>query len=374
MDKAERQRPTRIGLGSNFRLKAIAAGALSAVAIAAVPAHAADWTPALQQVIAAAQKEGKLELQWGAGMLGDNATMKAMGDGMNAMFGTSIAVRFTPGPSEPEELNRVMIAAAANTPSPTDILISTNQYAGEASENKLSVPVDWVALMPDRIQPQSVEAHQTVIRTFTTLPGAIIFNPTLVPYKPEKLTDLLKPEWKGKIATTPYAAGWELMTANDVWGQERALDFAKKLSSQVAGLIRCNDLSRIASGEFIAFGPNCGGRDDVTMKEKGAPIDEVIPADFAAERYYYATLPKNSGNPNAAKLFVLFLESVKGQELIWQGTKTDLHTYPESHFVKVIDNYQKDGIKFQEFTVDWFLQHPEALEGQRKAVPILAGR
>jgi len=352
----------------------LAVAAVAALAFATQSARAADWTPPLQQVIAAAQKEGKLELQWGAGMIGDGANIKAMGDGMNAMFGTSIAVRFTPGPSEPEELNKVMIAAAANTASPTDILISTNQYAGEAVLEKLAVPVDWVALMPDRIQPQSVEAHQSVIRTFTTLPGAIIFNPTLVPYKPTKLTDLLKPEWKGKIATTPYAAGWELMTANDVWGQERALDFAKKLSAQVAGLIRCNDLSRVASGEFIAFGPNCGGRDDITMKEKGAPIDEVIPADFPAERYYYATLPKNSGDPNAAKLFVLFLESVPGQELVWEGTQTDLHTYPESRFAKVIAADEKSGIKFQEFTVDWFLKHPEALEGQRKAVPILAGR
>ncbi|HEY3920330.1 MAG TPA: ABC transporter substrate-binding protein [Stellaceae bacterium] len=355
-------------------MKASAAVALAALTLAVLPAGAAERTPALQQVIAAARKEGKLELQWGAGMIGNNNILKEMGDGMNAMFGTSIAVRFTPGPSEPEMLNKAMIAAAANLPSPTDILINTNQYAGEAVENKLAVPVDWLALMPDRIQPQSVEAGSTAIRTFTTLPGAIIYNTKLVPEKPTTLIDLLKPEWKGKIASTPYAAGWELMTANDVWGVDRALDFARKLSTQVAGLIRCNDLERVASGEFIAFGPNCGGRDDITMKEKGAPIDEVIPADFAAERYYYATLPKNSGDPNAAKLFVLFLESPEGQKLIWEGTQTDLHTYPDSRFAKVIDDYEKSGIKFQEFTVDWFLKHPEALDGQRRAVPILAGR
>lgn len=358
-------------------MKAVGIGvlvAVSAFAFFAAPAGAAEWTPALQQVVAAAQKEGKLELQWGSGMIGDSNVMKAMGAGMNAMFGTSIAMRYTPGPSEPEMLNKVLIAAAANLPSPTDILISTNQYSGELVENKGAVPVDWVALMPDRIQPQSVEAGSSAIRTFTTLPGAIIYNPKLVPYKPTSLADLLKPEWKGKIASTPYAAGWELMTANDVWGVDRALDFARKLSTQVAGLIRCNDLSRIASGEFIAFGPNCGGRDDITMKEQGAPIDEVIPADFPAERYYYATLPKNSGDPNAAKLFVLFLESPAGQKLVWQGTQTDLHTYPDSRFAKVIADYEKTGIKFQEFTVDWFLRHPEALDGQRRAVPILAGR
>jgi len=349
--------------------------ALSAFTFAAVaPADAADFSPALQEVIAGAKKENKLELQWGAGMIGNNNVLKQMGDGMNAMFGTNIAVRFTPGPSEPEMLNKVMIAIASNQPAPTDIVINTNQYAGELYQQKGSVPVDWVALLPGRIKPEYVEAGGSVVRTFTTLPGAIIYNPKLVPYVPKSLADLLKPEWKGKIASTPYAAGWELLTANDVWGQEKALDFARKLSGQVAGLIRCNDLERVASGEFIAFGPNCGGRDDISMKAKGAPIDEVIPADFAAERYYYASLPKNSGDPNAAKLFVLFLESPAGQKLIWDGTQTDLHTYPESRFDAVIRDYEKQGVKFQEFTVEWFLKHPESREGQRKAVPILAGR
>ncbi len=344
------------------------------VLVAAAPAQAADFSPALQEVIAAAKKEGKLELQWGAGMIGNNNVLKQMGDGMNAMFGTSINVRFTPGPSEPELLNKVMIAIASSQTSPTDIVINTNQYAGELYQQKGSVPVDWVALMPDRIKPEFVEAGGSVIRTFTTLPGAIIYNTKLVPSVPKSLADLLKPEWKGKIASTPYAAGWELLTASDVWGQEKALDFARQLSTQVAGLIRCNDLERVASGEFIAFGPNCGGRDDVSMKAKGAPIDEVIPADFAAERYYYASVPKNSGDPNAAKLFVLFLESPVGQKLIWDGTQTDLHLYPESRFDAVIRAYEKQGVKFQEFTVEWFLKHPESREGQRKAVPILAGR
>ncbi len=138
---------------------------------AAAPAQAADFSPALQEVIAGAKKEGKLELQWGAGMIGNNNVLKQMGEGMNAMFGTNIAVRFTPGPSEPEMLNKVMIAIASNQPSPTDIVINTNQYAGELYQQKGSVPVDWVALMPDRIKPEYVEAGGSVIRTFTTLAG-----------------------------------------------------------------------------------------------------------------------------------------------------------------------------------------------------------
>ena len=119
---------------------------------------------------------------------------------------------------------------------------------------------------------------------------------------------------------------------------------------------------------------NCGGRDWLTMKKNGAPIDGVVPEDFAAERYYYAAVPKNAANPNAAKLFVLFIESPEGQKMVWDSTLTDLHSYPDSHFAPVLADIEKGGVKFREFTVSWFLQHQEALQGQREAVPILAGR
>jgi ABC-type Fe3+ transport system substrate-binding protein len=348
--------------------------ALAAVAFCAVSARAAEPNAALKAVIEAAQKEGKLELEWGQSILGGSGGTKEMGEAMNAMFGTSIAVRYTPGPSLPEVLNKVVVAANAGMPSPVDAVIGTNQHAAEMYIHKISVPVDWTALLPGRIEPRSVEAEGAAIRVFTTLPGGIVYNTQRAPEKPAKLTDLLKPEWKGKIASTPYAASWELLTGSDVWGMERALDFAKKLSSQVAGLIRCNELERLASGEFVGFAMDCTGRDWVGLARKGAPIGYVVPEDFPAQRYYYLSLPKNAPHPNTAKLFVVFLHTPEGQALTWKWAETDLHTYPESRLAKELVEYEKKGVKFREFTVDWHLQHPEALDGQRRAVPILAGR
>lgn len=360
----------RQGLRSVF----FSALALMALALAGTPALAAEPSPALRQVIEAAQKEGKLDLQWGASILGGNGGVKEMGEAMNAMFGTAIAVRFTPGPSLPEVLNKVVIALGAGLPSPTDAVIGTNQHAAEMHLAKVSVPVNWTELLPGRIDPSSVEADGAAIRVFTTLPGGIIYNTQSAPAKPVRLTDLLRPEWKGKIASTPYAASWELLTGSDVWGQERALDFARSLSAQVAGLIRCNELERIASGEFVAFAMDCTGRDWLQLQRKGAPIAFVVPEDFAAQRFYYLSLPKNSAHPNAAKLFIAFLHTAPGQKLIWKWTDTDLHTYPDSQLAKEIAAYEKNGINFRQFTIQWHLEHPEALEGQRKAVPILSGR
>ena len=346
---------------------------LALLAIAALRPALAEPSPALLQVIEAAKKEGRLELQWGQSILGGSGGTKEMGEAMNAMFGTSIAVRFTPGPSLPEVLNKVVVSQSAGMASPIDAVIGTNQHAAEMYINHVSVPVDWVSLLPGRIEPQSVEAEGAAIRIFTTLPGGILYNTQRAPEKPAKLTDLLKPEWKGKIASTPYAASWELLTGSDVWG-ERALDYARQLSTQVAGLIRCNELERLASGEFIGFAMDCTGRDWVALQRKGAPIASVVPEDFPAQRFYYLSLPKNAAHPNAAKLFVVFLHTPEGQKLVWKWTATDLHTYPESQLARELADYEKKGVKFREFTVGWHLRHPEALEGQRKAVAILSGR
>jgi ABC-type Fe3+ transport system substrate-binding protein len=205
------------------------------------------------------------------------------------------------------------------------------------------------------------------------VPGGIIYNTQRVPYAPTKLEDLLKPEWKGKIASTPYASGFDLLAASDVWGEERALDFARKLTGQISGLIRCNELDRIASGEFIAFAMDCLGREWLEMRRKGAPLMHVVPADLAAQRFYYMVVPKNSKSPAASKLFATFLHTPEGQKLIWKWTDTDLHTYSDGEMAKEIGQYVQKGIVFKQFVISWYMEHPEALESLRKVVPILTG-
>ena len=53
---------------------------------------------------------------------------------------------------------------------------------------------------------------------------------------PRTLQDLLKPEFKGRIASTPYAAGFNRLASPEVWGEQRTLEYARALTEQVAGL------------------------------------------------------------------------------------------------------------------------------------------
>jgi ABC-type Fe3+ transport system substrate-binding protein len=344
-----------------------------ALLLAGGVARADPPSPALARIIEAAKKEPKLNLEWGGGILGGADALKAIADAMNATYGTSISIRFTPGASLPEIVNQVVLANAAGSASPTDAVIGSDQHAADLAAKGVPVPVDWVSLLPGRIDPGSVEAEGRAIRVFTTMPGGIIYNTNLAPMKAAKLTDLLRPEWKGKIASTPYAGSWELLTGSDVWG-ERGVDFARDLSAQLAGLIRCSDLERVASGEFVGFAMDCTGREWVALQHKGAPIAHVIPEDFAALRFYYFSIPKNAAAPDAAILFVTFLETPEGQKLVWKYADTDLYTYPQSQLAPEIAAAKQRGIQFHNFTIQWHRDHPEGQDGLKQAVKLLAGR
>jgi ABC-type Fe3+ transport system substrate-binding protein len=341
------------------------------VLLAVQCASAAEPSPALKAVIAAAKTEGHLDLSWLPSLIVDDG-VKQLVAGMNAMFGTSIAYTFTPDPgSVPRNLNKILVAAQAHQPSPSDVFIGTTNHILIVEQRKAVIPVDWTALLPDRITDQTVEAHGLAVRIFTTLPGGILYNTKLAPERPEYLTDLLKPEWKGKIASNPYAASFDNLASADFWGPERTLDFARKFSAQLSGLIGCPDIERIASGEFIAFAMDCTGRDWVKFHRDGAPVDMVVPKDYAAQRYYYLSIPVNAAHPNAAKLFVVYGLTSEGQKIIWNHDDTDLHTFPDSGMAKVVAGYEKDGVHFKELSVTWLEKEPDLRSLQEQVIKML---
>ena len=57
------------------------------------------------------------------------------------------------------------------------------------------------------------ELNGQIIRIVTGLSGAT-YNSQLAPMKPTRLEDFLRPEWKGKIASTPYSAGFDILSAD----------------------------------------------------------------------------------------------------------------------------------------------------------------
>jgi ABC-type Fe3+ transport system substrate-binding protein len=192
------------------------------------------------------------------------------------------------------------------------------------------------------------------------LPG-IPYNTRRTPNSeaPKSLKDMLKPQWKGKIASTPYVTSLNILAAKEMWGKEAALEYVRQLSKQVVGLIRCNEIERVASGEFLAFVMDCSGSQTFEVQAHGAPVEHVIPVDGAMIRHRMLTVPKNAEHPNAAKLFTTFMLTKEAQKQLWDSDFSDMYMFPESQMGQRVRRAEKQGAKFFVPTVDWVAANPE---------------
>jgi hypothetical protein len=262
-----------------LRFGLLAQLALAFLALSPAAASAADISPEMKRLAAAADKEGALSLMLGEGTFGGTEGAKLFEQQMNAAFGTRIKIIFTPGPSMPAMGSQIAMLANARQPAPTDIYIGWSRHLAGLAKYQLFLAAEWQRLLPGRVADGMVEQGGRILKVVTSVPG-VFYNPKLVPYTPKTMVDFLKPEWKGKIASTPYAANFDVLAANDVWGPQKAIDYARKLSGQIAGLMRCDEESRITSGEFLALVPNCSGRLAEAGTSPGAPIANLVPHDF----------------------------------------------------------------------------------------------
>jgi ABC-type Fe3+ transport system substrate-binding protein len=357
---------------SAFRRAACAIAAVGLISIGAPHRASADTpqNPALQKLIAAANAEGTVSLSWAADVMGGAKAAQLFEAGIKKEFGATIHIEFTPGPDPARIAGQLLTEYQAGEKATVDILLGSAAQMAPLSQRDFFLPVDWHQYMPDRIGPDVTEADNKIIRIGTTLSG-ITYNTQRAPSRPTSLHDFLKPEWKGRIASTPYAAGFDVLLSDDMWGVDKTIAYVTALSKQLSGLIRCGENERLADGEFLALVMDCSGQTTALWKAKGAPLDYVLPSDATSLRYYYFALPKNVRHPNAAKLYTLFVLSPEGQSLVWQTWAMDLHTFPGSHMRQQIDAYKKTGGKLTEVTVAWWLKQPGIDANKTKLVKIL---
>jgi iron(III) transport system substrate-binding protein len=312
----------------------VAAG-IAVLAAAAMPAQAAEISPALKQVIDAANKEGNLKLFLHPGAWGGGRGIQRIEAGMNKMFGTKIKINYATGPAMGSIGNQLLAEFKANRPAATDVYFGNGPYAIQLIDAGMLMSVDWPALLPGRITDKIVEENGTLIRSGNNI-RQIAYNTKILPNPPQTLDGWLKPELKGKLATTPYAAGFIEMAGLPGWNEEKLLAYSKALSENVSGLIGCGDEHRVASGEFAALVFVCGSDADV-LREKGAPIALITPRDFVSVSYFYLTVPKHATNPNAAKLLITYMMTPEGQQISWETERRDLHSFPGSHSGKEVN-------------------------------------
>jgi len=132
---------------------------------------------------------------------------------------------------------------------------------------------------------------------------------------PKSWEDLLDAKWRSKIAMDEDMYSW-YAAMSLAWGRERAQRYMRALAKQDIQLRRGQTLiaQLMAAGEFH-MGMVLAHRIE-KMKEQGAPVEWVTTLDPVTASLHPIAVAAKPPHPNTAKLFIDFLLSKEGQELV----------------------------------------------------------
>jgi len=330
----------------------------------------------LAELVAGAKKEGVLHGQWGENSFGGSEGFKEIIEGMNKKYKLDLKGQYTPGPDMQRLMLRIVQEAAAGQPASTDVYLGNAQAMLDALNAKVLSPMTFNAFIEDKPKPDgkfnAIAADGTHVAVATAVVG-IEYNTDLVKGAdiPRRMNDVLNPKWKGKIASTPYAAGMREFATPDFLGREKMVEFTKKLSKQIGGLMRCGEAERITSGEFLMLVFTCGGNDVNVLKRTGAPIGHTVIEEGTVLHMRYAAIPKNSRSPNAGALLIDYLMTPEGQSLLWKHDGLDLHLFPGSQTKRELDKVRAAKGKIIINSPEWLASFKDYSKIQKELETIL---
>lgn len=366
-------------LRKKFKLPVVAILTAMVSLLALSPAVAADAPKApmnLKELVAGAKKETTLRAMWSSRSLNGSKGFSEIVAAMNKKYGTNIKPQFTPGKSMTNMIGTLTRELKAGQPASTDVVWGNSGGMLQSGKVGLMRPMEWMAYLErpmlketgfDPIAPGGI-----ALASASTLVG-VLYNSDMVKGDdiPKNLADTLNPKWKGKIASTPYAAGMREFAMPDLLGKEAMVDFTEKLSKQVGGLIRCGTMDRITSGEFVMLVLSCGDQYVNQGKRRGEPLGYAIMDDAVVSHTRYGAVPVHSQAPNAAALFVAYLHSPEGQKWMWDVNGFDFHLYPESHERKVLEAARARGAKVAINSPQWLAKAKGYRETRKELEKIL---
>jgi iron(III) transport system substrate-binding protein len=324
------------------------------------PATTLQLSPEINRLIAAAaeNRERELVLTWDESALGGIVGARRLETLFQQMYGVDARVNFTPGPTMPNMAAKVTQEVAAGQPTSTDIFLGSASHCTPLLDRNVFEAYDYTQLSP-RITRSMIEPRDMCVEVYSSF-GGIVYNTQLVPPAevPRKLEDVLNPRWKGRIASTPYAAYFDRVAMRPEWGIDRMKEFLRGLSANAEGLIRVNEVNRIISGEFAML---VLGADQEATAEKanGAPVDFVIPDDVAHVHFILMAIPRTALHPNLGKLFINTVLSEEGQRILYETALADHDELPGSRSMDKLRGLEARGIKTLRFDLKLEVAHPE---------------
>jgi iron(III) transport system substrate-binding protein len=207
-----------------------------------------------------------------------------------------------------------------------------------------------------KINPRMVHTTQKNIVGVTSAISAVAYNRKLISDDkvPAKWEDFLKPEFKGRklvVDIRPLQIG----SLVPLWGLKRTLDFAKKLAAQqpiwAKGGARLT--LAVATGEYALYlGPNFSTVKRAMMKDPTGNLNYKIVEPVATNIAHHSSgIVNTADHPHAALLWLEFLASPEGQEIIdkYEPLKASIFT-PGSVVAKEIQGKEISLVNWDHFT------------------------
>ena len=195
-------------LSKNTALKAIAFIPVTAM-LAFGTASAAEAPKNLEELIAGAKKETTFRAMWSSRSLGGGKGFAHIVAAMNKKYGTNIKPLFTPGPSMNRMIAKLTRELKAGQKASSDVSWGNSGGVLKSGKVGLMRSMNWLSyLSRPMLTPEKgfnpVASNGIALASASTLVG-VLYNSDLVKGDdiPKTLADVLKPKWKGKIASTP---------------------------------------------------------------------------------------------------------------------------------------------------------------------------
>jgi iron(III) transport system substrate-binding protein len=194
-----------------------------------------------------------------------------------------------------------------------DVVMSTSFYGHNLKKRGLLAVYD----SPERkFYRDGYKDPQAAWTSIYTNYAAFGFNTRTVPKSsiPKSHAELLKAEWNGNIGIDSRAYEW-FGTMIKAMGDEKGLGYMRELAKQVQLRNGRTILAQlVAAGEFKGA-LTAYSQTFEQMKPAGAPVDWVYLNPVFAN-IHPVGLSAKAPHPNAGKLFIDFVLSRRGQELV----------------------------------------------------------
>lgn len=264
----------------------------------------------VDDLIAGAKKEGVIEF-YGPSTLGPDGA-QALIAAFNKKYGLKVKLNYSPSGNMTRDTAKVIGLSASGQAPEWDVMLVTDAHHGSLWLRKLHHTFDYSSIGVAKERIEYDRGTISVANQFA-LPA---YNNKILPAKdaPKKWEDLLDPKWKGKLGVINSTHHFGRLAAGP-WGEEKTLDFVKKLSAQQPILTRAGEMAqRLILGEVLVSATLQDSQLH-EAKESGAPIVFAEQVQPVVSPEYHIGVLKKAPHPNVGHLFVGFMASAEVQPI-----------------------------------------------------------